>query len=320
MAHTTGVLLINLGTPQSPLPSDVRRYLIEFLTDGRVIDEPWLKRQLLVRGVIVPSRYKLSAASYQAIWTPEGSPLMVYGRNVQRLLQANLGDDFYVELAMRYQQPSLQQGIDALMQKGVSRLVVLPLFPQYASATTGSVHQRVMEILSKQIVIPQTTFIDSYPDHPRMIDAFCALGTAKNWQSYDHLLFSFHGLPQRQLLPGSRYCYAAQCEQTADALARRLGVSADKYTVCYQSRLGKQPWIQPYTSDIIKECVKKKRKKILVFCPSFVCDCLETIYEIGVEYAHEFKSMGGESLDLVEGLNEHPLWIKALQELVVREG
>lgn len=316
MQTTTGVLLVNLGTPASPRPKDVYRYLIEFLTDGRVIDEPWLKRQLLVRGLIVPFRYRQSAASYEAIWTEQGSPLMVYGKEVKKLLQQKLGGSFHVELAMRYQEPSLDSGIQALLSKQISHLIVLPLFPQYASATTGSVHQRVMELLSRERVIPKVTLINNYPDQPKMVDAFAAASATKNWQTYDHVLFSFHGLPERQLISGSRFCYSAQCRQTALAIVDKLKIPEGKYTICYQSRLGKQPWIQPYTSDCIKQRAEKGDKKLLVFCPSFVCDCLETIHEIGIEYAEEFKEYGGEHLHLVEGLNSHPAWIDALENIV----
>lgn len=316
MHPRTGVLLVNLGTPASPAPRDVYRYLIEFLTDGRVIDMPWLKRQLLVRGLIVPFRYKQSAESYQAIWTDKGSPLMVYGREVQHLLQKSLGGTFHVELAMRYQQPSLKSSIDSLLEKEVSNVLVLPLFPQYASATTGSVHQRVMELLAKRTIIPKVVMVDSYPEDPKMIEAFALAAGNKDWRNYDHVLLSFHGLPERQLIPGSKFCYAAQCRQTAHALAKFMGMPESHYSICFQSRLGKEPWIQPYTSDAIKQCAEKGYKKVLVFCPSFVCDCLETIHEIGVEYAHEFKEYGGERLDLVEGLNAHPKWIEALHDMV----
>lgn len=319
MQQKTGVLLVNLGTPASPAPKDVYRYLIEFLTDGRVINEPWWKRQLLVRGLIVPFRYRQSAASYAAIWTDKGSPLLFHSREAERLLQNRLGDDYIVALAMRYQEPSLKKELERLLDSGISHLIVVPLFPQYASATTGSVHQRVMELLSKRIVIPKVTLIDSYPDHPKMIDAFDAVSKKYNWRSYDHVLISFHGLPERQLISNSPFCYSAQCRRTAAAIVQKLEIPESKYTVCYQSRLGKQPWIQPYTSDSIKQCADAGNKRVLVFCPSFVSDCLETIHEIGVEYAEEFIGYGGESLDLVEGLNSHPVWIEALEEIVKKK-
>lgn len=335
MDQRIGLLLVNLGTPNSPSPKDVHRYLIEFLTDPRVIDSPWLKRQFLVRGVIVPKRYKQTASSYQKIWTSQGSPLLVYGEKVKALLQNQLGDGFHVELAMRYQNPSIQKGIRNLLQKNLSKLFILPLFPQYASATSGSVHQKVMEILSEYQVIPETTFIGPYFRHQSLIDAFCEKANKYSIKDYDHVLFSFHGLPQRQLIKANPHgsclkgancckamhtqneqCYSAQCYATAQGIAQSLGLTNDFYTVCFQSRLGKDPWLQPYASPTIANLAQSGCKKMLVFSPSFVCDCLETIFEIGVEYAHEFKQAGGERLDLVEGLNDHPKWIKALNDIV----
>lgn len=329
-----GVLLVNLGTPVSPNPSDVYRYLIEFLTDPRVIDLPWLKRQLLVRGIIVPFRYKNSAHAYQQIWTKEGSPLLIYGRKVQHGLQNILPKNYHVELAMRYQEPSLKQGIATLMDLGIEHLIVLPLFPQYASATTGSVHQRVQEIVSQFQVIPKLTLIDQFATHPSLIDSFSTVAKQHHPEQFDYVLFSFHGLPERhirkadcskkclssatccqQMTTDNRNCYAAQCHATAYAIARSLKISKEKFSISFQSRLGKDPWMQPYTNVVIDN-LAKQHKKVLVMCPAFVCDCLETTYEIGIEYAHAFKKAGGEKLELVQGLNDHPRWIETLREIV----
>jgi ferrochelatase len=326
-----GLLLVNLGTPQSDRPKDVFRYLNEFLTDGRVMDLPWLKRQLLVRGVIVPFRYKQSADLYQKLWTKEGSPLLVHGKNVQNKLQEVLGCQFKVALAMRYQHPSIKAGLEELRESHVKDILVLPLFPQYASATTGSVHQHVMEHIKHWPVIPKMTFINSYADHPSFIEALCERGKQYEIPNYDHILLSFHGLPERQLRAADRrqyclttgcceqlnsynqFCYKAQCFATARALIQQLKIKEGTYTVCFQSRLGKDPWIQPYTSDVIAQCTERGHKRLLVFCPAFVCDCLETTVEIAHEYGQEFKRKGGEMLQLVEGLNSHPSWIKALK-------
>jgi protoporphyrin/coproporphyrin ferrochelatase len=328
---TTGILLVNLGTPNSPKGKDVYQYLIEFLTDKRVIDSGWLARQLLVRSVIVPFRYRQSAKAYRSIWTQEGSPLKVYGYRVQEKLQERLGKEFVVELAMRYQHPSISEALERLQSKSINRLIVIPLFPQYASATTGSVHQKVMEILSQWDVIPELVFIDQYATHPDMIEAFCEVASPYRCANYDHVLLSFHGLPEKQLVKADKKahclrtqdccqklsktnatCYSAQCYATAQALAKALKLEKSHYTLSFQSRLGKDPWLQPYTSEVIRDLARKGKKRILVFCPSFVCDCLETVYEIGVEYAEEFKHAGGEQLDLVPGLNDHPRWIDAL--------
>lgn len=327
-----GVLLINLGTPLSFQEKDVFRYLIEFLTDPRVIDFNWLKRQLLVRGIIVPKRYKQTAHAYQHIWTENGSPLIVYGKQCQTELSSLLGSDYCIELAMRYQQPSIKEGLDRLIKQGVKQLIILPLFPQYASATTGSVFQAVMEHLCHYQWLPQLTFINDYATDPLMIKAFGVLGNQFDISSYDHILFSFHGLPERQVqsshpdcLTDSHCCeekranfscYKAQCHATAHAIVKELSIPSEKFSICFQSRLGKEPWLQPYTNEMIGNLAKRKKKNVLIFCPSFVCDCLETIYEIGYEYKKEFLHLGGEKLDLVPGLNSHSLWIQALSSMI----
>ena len=332
------MLLVNLGTPDTPLPADVRKYLIEFLTDGRVIDSPWLMRQWLVRGVIIPRRYKQSAEAYRTIWTPEGSPLKVYGKRVESLLQERLGSDYLITLAMRYRYPSIESGIDLLIKNDVREIIVIPLFPQYASATTGSVCQSVMEVLAKKLVIPKVSFIDSFPTHPGVIKAFCTRAQDFPVHQYDHILFSYHGLPQKQLVKAdvkrccqrskdccnvltrdNWKCYAAQCHATTTAISDALQIPQKSYSIAFQSRLGKDPWIQPYTSEVITGKAKEGVKKMLVFCPSFVCDCLETTSEISDEYGKEFRAHGGERLDLVPGLNDHPEWISALASIVQGE-
>lgn len=337
MQSKTAVLLVNLGTPISPDPADVRQYLIEFLTDGRVIDVPWLWRQFLVRRIIVPKRYKQSAKCYKDIWTKEGSPLMVYGNRVKEALQNVLGNDFHVELGMRYQKPSIAESLKILMEAGPDHLLVLPLFPQYASATTGSVHEKVMHELKSYPIIPQVTLINNFAEDPGFIHAFSAVASAYPIQEYDHILFSYHGLPEKQLKKAdphglcltrkdccsrkcaeNRNCYSAQCNATTRGIVKALGIQESKYSICYQSRLGKDPWIQPYATEVIAELAKQGKKHVLVFCPSFVCDCLETIYEFGVEYAWEFQHAGGEKLDYVRGLNEHPAWIDALKNMVLK--
>ena len=331
----TGILLINLGTPDSSSPKDVHRYLTEFLTDKRVVDLPFFQRQLLVRGVIVPKRYKTSAASYANIWEPSGSPLMMHTSQLKTALQKTLGDNYLVEIAMRYQNPSIEKALETLQKAGVEELMILPLFPQYASATVGSIYEKIFQLMQNWLTFPHLRMINSFYDHPLMIEAFCDLARQKNYQAYDHILISFHGLPVNQLkksLPlhpcqqdrnccknltqSNKNCYGAQCYHTAKLLAEKLQLESSNYSVCFQSRLGKTPWIEPYTSDLLKKLVLENKKKVLVFSPSFVCDCLETVYEIGVEYAHEFIQMGGESLDLVPGLNDHPLWIQALEDLI----
>lgn len=335
MKQKKGILLVNLGTPNSPAVSDVRKYLDEFLMDPRVIDINPVGRTLLVKGIIVPFRAPKSAKSYQAIWTDEGSPLMVYGKRVQTMLQDKLGDDYEVELAMRYQNPSIESALNEFLKKKIFDIKVIPLFPQYASATTGSVHEKVMEVVSKWQIVPKIEFINSFYDQPKMIETFAEIGKDYVKDNYDHILFSFHGLPIRQLIKGdvdknhcqkvndcckkltenNKYCYSAQCYQTAYRIAEKLNLDEKEYSIVFQSRLGRDPWIQPYASEVIEKLAKEGKKRILVFCPAFVADCIETIFEISVEYQEEFEHAGGEKVQLVPGLNDHPMWIEALADL-----
>ena len=341
MQAKIGVLLINLGTPDSPSNGDVRKYLNEFLTDWRVIDIPAIPRQLLVRGLITPFRSRNSAKSYREIWDERGSPLKYISEDLTKALQESLdkqndGKEYVVELAMRYQSPSIEQGLLKLREQLVNQYIILPLFPQYSSASTGSAHQEVMRILSGWQTIPPVNFIQSYCDNPDFIDAFVQIGSKYNAADYDHILFSFHGIPQRQLRKAdtcnyclktadccetmtekNQFCYGAQCLATAQALAAKMNLPKDKYTVSYQSRLGKDPWMQPYTVQVLEELAKKGHKKVLVYCPAFVSDCLETIFEIAVEYQEDFEKFGGEKVQLVESLNTHPLWVKTLKNMII---
>lgn len=324
-----GILLVNLGTPDSPRLWDVYRYLIEFLTDEKVIDIPWLKRQLLVRGVIVPDRLRQSTASYKKIWTKEGSPLMSYGRKVKSLFQERQKDSCIVELAMRYQNPSIEAGLLRLISNGAKEILLFPLFPQYADATTGSIEAEALRVCRQIASQMPLRIITTFADHPAFIAALAAIPKAKEWKQYDHVLFSYHGLPERQLkkkdgacLIGdccvkNKNCYRSQCYATTHALVKALQIPAEKYSVCFQSRLGKEPWLQPYASDVLSQRAKAGDRRLLVFSPSFVSDCLETLYEIGEEYQAEFKHAGGLELDLVPGLNDSPLWIEALCQIAV---
>jgi ferrochelatase len=332
----TGVLLVNLGTPASCTTWNVFRYLNEFLTDGRVIDLPWALRQWLVRATIVPRRLRASTKLYQRIWTAAGSPLLIHSLAIQSRLQAALGDEFMVSLGMRYQQPSLAMALDALQAPHIQSLIIVPLFPQYASATTGSIHQKVMETVSRWNIIPELRFINSYPTQPQLIQAFAMRGRALGLANYDHCVFSFHGLPKSQIqkadpcrrclveseccatrATSNQHCYRAQCYDTARALASELALTADQYSICFQSRLGKDPWTQPYTEDTLRDLAKRGSRRLLVFAPAFTCDCLETLDEIGREYAHQFQQAGGASLQLVPSVNDHPLWIEGLKALVL---
>ena len=332
-----GVLIVNLGTPDSPSTADVRKYLDEFLMDGRVIDVNPVWRAALVKGIIVPFRGPKSAKLYKEIWSNQsGSPLMHFSLRQLELLRQKLGDEYQVELAMRYQSPSIESALDKLKDAKVDSIRVLPLFPHYASASSGSVLEKVMGLLSKWLTIPPISFVNSFHDNPKMIEVFARNGEKHQPETFDHILFSFHGLPQRQLIKSdhsgvhclkvanccstltenNKFCYSAQCYHTARLIAERLNIPKENYTVCFQSRLGKDPWVQPYTSRVIKELATRNVKSLLVFCPAFVADCLETVYEVTVEYGDEFKALGGERVQLVESLNDHPLWIEAMEELV----
>ncbi len=329
----TGVLLVNLGTPDEPTRSGLRRYLSQFLTDRRVIDLPWLFRNMLFRGIVAPIRSGKVSKLYQRLWIDEGSPLKVYGYRVAEGVQQALGDDFVVELAMRYQNPSIESAVQKMTDARVSELIILPLFPQYASATTGSIFEEVMRIFKKRELIPSIKFINSYYDHPKVIDLYADKARQYNLDDYDHFIFSFHGVPKRYLkkennyckcdgnccktiVPDNQFCYSAQCHATAFAIAERLNIPKEKFTVSYQSRFGPEEWLKPYTDKVFEEELEKGNKNLLVFSPAFVADCLETTIEIGYEYKEEFDEMGGERLDLVESLNDDPRWIAAIAEII----
>ena len=336
MKSKTGVLLVNLGTPDSPSVGDVRSYLSQFLNDPRVIDIPWLLRKMLVNLIIVPFRAPRSARIYQKLWTVNGSPLLYYSNKVKDLLQQDLGADFDVYLAMRYKNPSIPNVMEEMRKKNYGRIIVLPMFPQYASASTGSAQEEVMRVLSSWWVIPEVKFIAQYYDHPTFIDALVERGSRYNIDEYDHVLFSYHGLPERQvdkvyneglcsdhdceheITEENKFCYKATCYATTRLLAARLNIPAEKYTVCFQSRLDKK-WLEPFSDEVVRQCAGKGMKKILVFSPAFTADCLETIIEIGEEYQEIFTENGGEKVQLVESLNDHPLWIKCLKELVLEK-
>jgi ferrochelatase len=332
--NKTGVLLINLGTPDSPSVGHVRSYLSQFLNDPRVIDIPWLLRKMLVNLIIVPFRAPKSAKIYQKLWTENGSPLLYYSERARDLLQEQLDSTYEVHLAMRYKNPSIPDVLETMRKKNYERIIVVTMFPQYASASTGSALEEVMRVVSKWWVIPELKFVSQYFDHPSYIEAFAERGRKYNINEYDHVLFSYHGLPERQvdkvydeglcsdhdceheITEENRYCYKATCYATTRLLAAKLNIPQEKYTVCFQSRLD-QKWLKPFSDEVVRQCGDKGMKKILVFSPAFTADCLETIIEIGDEYQEIFTEHKGEKVQLVESLNDHPLWIKCLKELVL---
>jgi ferrochelatase len=334
MNEKTGVLLINLGTPDSPSVSDVRSYLSQFLNDPRVIDIPWLARKILVNLVIVPFRAPKSARIYQKLWTTNGSPLLLHSIRAKELLQKELGEAYEVHLAMRYKNPSIPNVLEKMREANYKKIIVLPMFPQYASASTGSALDEVMRVIKSWWVIPEMHFISQFYDHPDYIEAFVERGKKFDLSAYDHVLFSYHGLPERQvdkvynkgrcsdhdcehaITEENKYCYKATSYATTRLIASQLGIPHEKYTVCFQSRLD-QKWLKPFSDEVVRDCAKKGMKNILVFSPAFTADCLETIIEIGEEYQEIFHLHGGQKVQLVESLNDHPRWIQCMKKLVL---
>ena len=329
-----GVLLINLGSPDSTSVPDVRKYLGEFLMDPRVLDAPWPIRWCVVNLAILPKRPVQSAEAYKEIWTKEGSPLVVTSRNVQRELQRRVGDNLVVELAMRYQSPSIESAITRLREQGVTDLLVFPLFPHYAMSSFETAVVRAQELAAKLAPNIRLKIAEPYYNNPDYISALVASATDFLNSGYDHLLFSFHGLPERHLrkanpgyclaspnccetpAPAHRTCYRAQCFATARAFVEAAGIPADKFSVSFQSRLGRDPWLKPYTDFELPRLAGNGVKKLLVICPAFVSDCLETLEEIAMRGRETFLEAGGTGFDLIPCLNEHPRWLDALEKIV----
>jgi ferrochelatase len=333
----TGVLLVNLGTPRAPRPREVRRYLREFLSDPRVIDLPAPLRWLLLNLVILPTRPRTSSKAYRAIWSDAGSPLLVHGRALCSAVAKALGGDYRVELGMRYGEPSIPQALSRLDMADVALLVVLPLFPQYSSAATGSALARVLEEVGRAIRVPPLHAIGPFHDEPGYVRAFAAVaGPALASFRPDHVLSSFHGLPERQVRaadPGgaqclaredccgalgdrNRDCYRAQCFATARALAAALDLAPRCHSVAFQSRLGRTPWIRPHTDQVLPELARAGVRRLAVLCPSFVADCLETLEEIGIRAREQWHALGGEDFLLVPSLNAEPAWVDCVADLV----
>lgn len=330
-----GVLLVNVGTPDSPEPAAVRRYLREFLSDPRVIDTGAVARWLLVNLVIIPTRPRTSAAAYRKIWTDRGSPLLVHMLDLADAVSARLGESFVVKAAMRYGRPSIDAALDELGD--ADRLVVFPLFPQYSSATTGSALERVMKVAASRDFVPALRVIGQFHEDPGMLDAFAQVAHPVLAEARpDHVLFSFHGLPERQVTRGdesgrvclrstsccdrygaeNRRCYRASCFETARQIARRIDLGPKDFTVSFQSRLGRTRWIEPHTDATVRALARSATKRLVVLSPSFVADCVETLEEIGIRARDDFLAQGGERLVLVPSLNATPAWADAAARMV----
>lgn len=331
------VLLINLGTPDAPTPSKVGKYLTQFLNDKRVIDISAAGRFVLVNLIIVPARRFKSAKLYQQIWTKEGSPLLLNTVALKEKLQQQMGNDYIVEMAMRYQSPSIKNALEKLREQRPSKIHILPLYPQYASSSTGSTLEEVFSIIKNWEVIPDLNVISKFYDHPAFTEALLAEAQKHNVNDYDHILFSYHGLPERQILKASaqyggntcqmgaccnsitknnQYCYRANSFETTRRLVKALNIPEGKYTTTFQSRLDDK-WLKPYSDKVIEGLAKKGAKNLLVFSPAFVADCLETIHEIGNEYDELFKHHGGQKVTLVNSLNANDNWVKAIEKILL---
>ena len=332
MKSKQAVLLVNLGSPDSPSVPHVRKYLREFLMDGRVLDTPYPIRFCVVNFAILPKRPHDSAEAYRSVWLPEGSPLVVTSKRVQNKLQERVS--IPVELAMRYQSPSIESAVGRLHEQGVTETLLIPLFPHYAMSSFETAVVRVKEVAAKISPDMVIKVIPPFYNEPNYITALAASAEKYLQGDYDHLLFSFHGLPERHLRKadptGSHCmkvenccevesaahatCYRAQCFKTVKAFVEKAGVPKSKYSVAFQSRLGREPWLKPYTDHEIEAFAQKGIKKLLVMCPAFVSDCLETLEEIGIRARESFKEHGGTELTLIPCLNEHPLWIETLEK------
>ena len=326
------VLLVNLGSPASTSVADVREYLREFLSDDRVIDSPKPVQQFVLNCFILPKRPKRSAEAYASIWTDEGSPLIVTSRNVQRLLQEKV--EPHVELAMRYGDPSIPGAIARLKEIGVKNLFLVPLYPHYAMSSYETVVVKVFEEVAAMHPDLKVTALQPFYNDAAYIEALHASAKPYLENDYDHLLFSYHGIPVRHLRkadsskahctmvkdcchtcsPVQSTCYRAQTIATTEAFVRRAGIEPGKYSISYQSRLGREPWLEPYTDETLVKLAKAGKKRIVVMTPAFVSDCLETLEEIAEEGKESFLEAGGEEFTMVPCLNEHPSWIQFLAD------
>ncbi len=322
-------IIVNTGTPEKPEKKYVRRFLSEFLNDYRVIDLPWLIRKILVNLIIIPFRTPKSTALYKKLWSEKGSPLLIYLNNVTSKLSEKLGDDYTVLGAMRYGNPSLEHLLKVIKKSTVKELTVFPLFPHYASSTTGSANDLIKKNIDVLSNTPSVKIIGQFYSHPAFIEVFANQIKKYNPHLYDHVLFSYHGLPLRHIqkshpevdyatcnceneLPAhGTFCYKATCFETTRLLTKRLNLAEGSYSVSFQSRLSKN-WLTPFTDRRLEELIASGKLRVLIVAPSFVADCLETIVEIGDEYRNLFKQLGGEELTLVESLNDNDDWTKAI--------
>jgi protoporphyrin/coproporphyrin ferrochelatase len=331
----TAVFLLNLGAPSSSNVYDVRKYLKQFLSDPRVIDIYPIARWLLLRLIILPFRTPKSAKAYESIWGKNGSPLLINSKSLLYKVSIQLGWTFKVALGMRYGEPSIEQALNSLDLFKCKKLIILPLFPHYASASTGSAVEESMALLSKSTIITEVSICGDFLNHPGYISSLSSkIEQYSKDHHFDYLLMSYHGLPERQVLKSestnrcnlssacpkinsdNRYCYRAQCYETSRLLAEELCLPENKWGVSFQSRLGRIPWIKPYTDEELKRLRKIGIKKLAICCPSFVADCLETLEEIGIGAKEQWLEIGGDSLDLIPCLNDDDLWATTVVNII----
>lgn len=315
-----GVLLVNLGTPEAPTAPALRKYLAQFLSDPRVVEIPKVIWMLILHGIILRVRPKKSAEAYREVWTERGSPLKYYTEDQVSALQSRLaqswGDQLVVDYAMRYGQPSIASVVDRMMNQGVRKLLVLPMYPQYSGSTAGSVFDDLSKELQSRRWVPHLRYINAYHDYPPYIEAM-ADRIRQHWQQHgraDKLIFSFHGVPKLFLTSGDPY--HCQCHVSARLLAAQLGLEKDEYLVTFQSRFGKAEWLKPYTDMTLKSLPSQGVKQVQMFCPGFAADCLETLEEIAVENRDYFMEAGGERYEYITALNAEVSHIDALEQLI----
>ena len=339
MAMSFGVLLLQLGTPRSPDVADVRRYLRQFLGDPRVLDIPAPARALLLNAVILPFRPRRSAHAYRQIWSGEGSPLIVHTERLAEAVRERLGDGYRVAVGMRYQEPSVAAALGELMAAGCDRLIVLPLFPQYSSAATGSAVEAALAEVGRRQNVPAVATIGWFYDDDGYLHALASsVRRALDGFEPDHVLFSYHGLPAHQIrksdptgswclsaaaccdqvVEANRFCYRAHSYATTREVARRLGLDDGSFSTSFQSRLRGQKWIEPYTDMVLPELYAAGARRLAVVTPSFVADCLETLEEIGIRARAQWEELGGEAFRLVPCLNSDPAWAEAVAAMVKR--
>lgn len=317
-----GILLINVGTPDSPTVKDVRAYLKEFLNDPFVIEMPAILRKILVNGIIVPFRAPQSAKRYEQLWTKEGSPLLVHLLNLERKLQKRVANIYQVFTAMSYGQPQLSKTLEAIEKAEINELIVLPLYPHFAKSTTLSA-KHAINALTTEWRKTKVRYINHFYQNTGFISAVAEQAKNFNLSDYDHILFSYHSLPLKQVKASCEsadktQCYDTACYETSELIAEHLKLKKGFFSTAFQSRFSKN-WLAPYTSDILRKLAQQGKKKVLVFTPSFVADCLETTVEIGIEYRDFFIKNGGEELDLVPCVNTSDEWIEGIVKIIDEE-